>query len=159
VRSVGTTNPEADLESRAAKFFVAAHHLRLGKKTCQALRLLDGEKAEWVVHHRRDTALLTAEPVKEQCIDNDAKERFGLAAACGHVEQAGRVGVKSRVEVPLVSGQARSQSRDVCEHEGELEQSPARLLGTVEARIGVRECPVQQQPSPIGNRSAAVWID
>src|SRR6185295_730492 len=136
VRSVGTTNPEADLESRAAKFFVAAHHLRLGKKTCQALRLLDGEKAEWVVHHRRDTALLTAEPVKEQCIDNDAKERFGLAAACGHVEHAVRVGVKSRVEVTLGSGQAQSQSRDVGEHQRDLKQAATRLLGSVQPRSG-----------------------
>ena len=42
---VGASHPEADFEGRAADAFAASDHFRLGEQPCQALELLNGQKA------------------------------------------------------------------------------------------------------------------
>src|SRR5450631_4120080 len=78
---VAATYPETNLERAASDTGSAPDHLGPRQQASQALCLLDRQKAQRVVHHRGDAAMLSPEPVEEQREDQNPEEGLGLAAA------------------------------------------------------------------------------
>src|SRR3546814_2069136 len=63
-------------------------------------------------------------PIQKQCIDQDAEESLGLATACRHIEQTGRVLIEGGVKTVGVFRQSRCKGRNVRQYECELKEPP-----------------------------------
>src|SRR5260221_2386450 len=92
--------------------------------------------------------MFAAEPVQKEREGKDAEERFGLAAASGHVEQPCGFFVELRVELRCELLDPGCQSRNVRDNESQLKQSPTRAQART-LRIRARECSVEKKPRSI----------
>ncbi len=136
VWSGALTDPQAEAEGGRTPCGAvrAPEHLAGADERRGALELLQGEQAQGVAHNHghpvqaraaRDRALQAA---NGEGVGGEAKIRLGLAAASGKPEQVGEgVGVGAALGMVQVR-----QRRQVEQDEGQLEGTPAAVVGLVE---------------------------